>query len=158
MKKNKLKRWIFYKLKRSYIRFRRSFKTAMKTMDGQSKSELNDIQKPLYDICMKLILDSKSQLRSSPIDYVFQIESEKYLIIIRPNNTSNTELYSISLVEYKEDSRDLSGFVEIPFPADFTRIIIHRFEKEVQRRMKYRQVVKVTKVSSHLKEILSEMN
>jgi len=51
----------------------------------------------------------------------------------------------------------MSGFVEIPFPADYTKIIIHRFEKEVQRRMKTRQIVKVTKVSSHLKEILNEM-
>jgi len=158
MKKNRIKRWMIYKIKRSLIRFRRSFKSAIKTMDGNSKSELNDIQKPLYDICMKLILEPKSQLRSSPIDYVFQIESEKYLIIIRPNNTSNTEMYSVSLVEYKEDSRDLSGFVEIPFPADYTKVIIHRFEKEVQRRMKARQIVKVTKVSTHLKEILSEMD
>jgi len=47
--------------------------------------------------------------------------------------------------------------VEIPFPSDFTKVIIHRFEKEVQRRMKTRQIVKVTKVSSHLKEILNEM-
>jgi hypothetical protein len=106
---------------------------------------------------MKLISDPKSQLRSSQIDYVFQIENEKYLIIIKPNNTSNTEVYSVSLLEYKEDSKDMSGFVEIPFPADYTKIIIHRFEKEVQKRMKTRHIVKVTKVSSHLKEILNEM-
>jgi hypothetical protein len=157
MKKGRLKKWFIYKTKRSFIRLRKTFRMAIKTMDHE-KQGLNDIQKPLYDICMRLISDPNSQLRSSPIDYVFQIENEKYLIIIRPNNTSNTELYSISLVEYKEDSRDLSGFVEIPFPSDFTKIIIHRFEKEVQKRMKYRQIVKVTKVSSHLKEILNEMN
>ncbi len=156
MGKGRFKKWMIYKTKRSFIHFRRYFRKAIKTMDSE-KQNLNDIQKPLYDICMRLIGDSKSQLRSSQIDYVFQIENEKYLIIIKPNNTSNTEIYSISLLEYKEDSKDMSGFVEIPFPADYTKIIIHRFEKEVQRRMKTRQIVKVTKVSSHLKEILNEM-
>ena len=156
--RSRIKRWIVYKIKRSVIRFRRYLRSTVQKLDGNTKSVLNDIQKPLYDICMKLIIEPKYQLRSSHIDYVFQIESEKYLIIIRPNNTSSDEMYSVSLLEYKEDSRDISGFVEIPFPSDFTKIIIHRFEKEVQRRMKARQIVKVTKVSSHLKEILSEMN
>lgn len=156
MKKNRFKRWVIYKAKRTFIHFRSSFRRAVQTMDSEKQS-MNDIQKPLYDICMKLISDPKSQLRSSQIDYVFQIENEKYLIIIKPNNTSNTEVYSVSLLEYKEDSKDMSGFVEIPFPADYTKIIIHRFEKEVQKRMKTRHIVKVTKVSSHLKEILNEM-
>lgn len=155
--KNRIKRWIIYKLKRTYIRAKLSFRSTLRSLNSQTRLELNDIQKPLYDICMRLIQDPKSQLRSSPIDYVFQIESEKYLIIIRPSSTTS-ELYSVSLVEYKEDTRDLSGFVEIPFPVEFVKIIIHRFEKEVQKRMKYRQVVKVTKVSKHLKEILNEMD
>ena len=147
---------MIYKAKRSFIRFRKYFRRAIKTMDSE-KPGLNEIQKPLYDICMRLISDPKSQLRYSQIDYVFQMETDKYLLIIKPNNTSNSEIYSVSLLEYKDDSKDMSSFVEIPFPGDFTKVIIHRFEKEVQRRMKTRQIVKITKVSSHLKEILNEM-
>jgi len=158
MTKKTIKRWFFYKLRKMMVICRRRFKRAMKTMDPNVKSSLNEIQKPLYDICMKLINDRKTELRTNHIDYVFHIENDKYLIIIRPNNTSNTELYSVSLLEYKSDGKDLSGFVDIPFPAEYTKMIIHRFDKEVQKRMKTRQVLKTVKVASHLQTILEEMS
>ena len=158
MTKKTIKRWFFYKLRKMMVICRRKFKRAMKTMDPNVKSTLNEIQKPLYDICMKLINDRRSELRTNHIDYIFHIENEKYLIIIRPNNTSNTEIYSVSLLEYKPDGRDLSGFVDIPFPAEYTKMIIHRFDKEVQKRMKTRQVLKTTKVANHLQTILEEMS
>ena len=158
MTRNTIKRWFFYKLRKMMVICRRKFKRAMKTMDPNVKSSLNEIQKPLYDICMKLINDRRSELRTNHIDYIFHIENDKYLIIIRPNNTSNTELYSVSLLEYKTDVRDLSGFVDIPFPTEYTKMIIHRFDKEVQKRMKTRQVLKTTKVANHLQTILEEMS
>jgi hypothetical protein len=158
MTKKTIKRWFFYKLRKMMVICRRKFKRAMKTMDPNVKISLNEIQKPLYDICMKLINDRKTELRTNHIDYVFHIENDKYLIIIRPNNTSNTELYSVSLLEYKSDGKDLSGFVDIPFPAEYTKMIIHRFDKEVQKRMKTRQVLKTVKVASHLQTILEEMS
>ena len=156
--KKTIKRWFFYKLRKMMVICRRKFKRAMKTMDPNVKISLNEIQKPLYDICMKLINDRRSELRTNHIDYIFHIENDKYLIIIRPNNTSNTELYSVSLLEYKTDVRDLSGFVEIPIPTEYTKMIIHRFDKEVQKRMKTRQVLKTTKVANHLQTILEEMS
>ena len=156
--KKTIKRWFFYKLRKMMVICRRKFKRAMKTMDPNVKISLNEIQKPLYDICMKLINDRNTELRTNHIDYIFHIENEKYLIIIRPNNTSNTEIYSVSLLEYKPDGRDLSGFVDIPFPAEYTKMIIHRFDKEVQKRMKTRQVLKTTKVANHLQTILEEMS
>jgi len=156
--KKTIKRWFFYKLRKMMVICRRKFKRAMKTMDPNVKISLNEIQKPLYDICMKLINDRRSELRTNHIDYIFHIENDKYLIIIRPNNTSNTELYSVSLLEYKTDVRDLSGFVDIPFPTEYTKMIIHRFDKEVQKRMKTRQVLKTTKVANHLQTILEEMS
>ena len=158
MTRKTIKRWFFYKLRKMMVICRRKFKRAMKTMDPNVKSSLNEIQKPLYDICMKLINDRNTELRTNHIDYIFHIENEKYLIIIRPNNTSNTEIYSVSLLEYKPDGRDLSGFVDIPFPAEYTKMIIHRFDKEVQKRMKTRQVLKTTKVANHLQTILEEMS
>ena len=98
MMKKTIKRWFFYKLRKMMVICRRKFKRAMKTMDPNVKISLNEIQKPLYDICMKLINDRRSELRTNHIDYIFHIENDKYLIIIRPNNTSNTELYSVSLL------------------------------------------------------------
>lgn len=156
--KRTFKRWMTYKLMKMFVRSNRFFKRAIKTIDPDVRKELNDLQKPLYDICIKLIGDSNTQLRSNTIDYVYHIESDKYLIIIKPNNDSNREIYSVSLIEYKDDSKNLLGFVEIAFPLEEARIIIHKFEKETQKRMKTRQVQKTVKVTNHLNDILKEMS
>jgi len=156
--KRTFKRWMTYKLMRMFVRFKRSFKKAMKTMDPSTRTKLNDLQKPLYDICIKLINESTTQLRSNSIDYVYHIESDKYLVIIKPNNDSNREIYSVSLIEYKDDSKNLMGFVEIAFPPEEARIIIHKLEKETQKRMKTRQIQKTVKVANHLNDILKEMS
>lgn len=155
MTKKTVKRWFVYKFRRMVVRLRKVFKSAAKTMD--IKVTMNEIQKPLFDICMRMINDPHTELRISNIDYVFHIENSKHLIIIRPSKSSNTEIYSISLVEYKNDSKELSGFVEIPFPNEFTKIIVTRFNKEIQKRMKTKQALKTTKVASHLRYILDEM-
>lgn len=156
MTKKTVKRWFVYKFCRLAVRIRKLFKTAAKTMD--SKVTMNEIQKPLFDICMRMINEPTTELRISNIDHVFHIENSKYLIILRPSKSSNTETYSISLVEYKNDTRELSGFVEIPFPNDFTKIIVTRFNKEIHKRMKTKQSLKTIKVATHLQSILDEMN
>jgi hypothetical protein len=50
------------------------------------------------------------------------------------------------------------GFVEIAFPPEEARIIIHKLEKETQKRMKTRQIQKTVKVANHLNDILKEMS
>jgi hypothetical protein len=156
--KRTFKKWITYKIIKLFVRSRRTFKRALKTIDPSTKGKLNDLQKPLYDICIKLIGESTTQLRSNSIDYVYHIESDKYLVIIKPNNDSNREIYSVSLIEYKDDSKNLLGFVEIAFPPEEARVIIHKFEKETQKRMKTKQIQKTVKVANHLNEILKEMS
>jgi len=156
MTKKRIKRWFVYRFRRMIVTIRKGFKNAAKTMDN--RVTLNEIQKPLFDICMRMINDPKTELVISNIDFVFHIENKKHLIIIRPNKSANNEIYTISLVEYKNDSKELSGFVEIPFPDQFTKIIVTRFNKEIQKRMKTKQSSKTTNVASHLKSILGEMN
>jgi len=155
--KRTFKKWATYKLMKIFVRSRKSFKKAMKKIDPHTKGKLNDLQKPLYDICIKLITEPTTQLRCNSIDYIYHIESDKYLVIIKPNNDSNREIYSVSLIEYKDDSKNLLGFVEIAFPPEEARIIIHKFEKETQKRMKTKQIQKTVKVANHLNEILKEM-
>ena len=81
--KRTFKKWMTYKLMRMFVRSKRSFKKAMRTIDPSTRKKLNDLQKPLYDICIKLIGDPSTQLRANSIDYVYHIESDKYLIIIK---------------------------------------------------------------------------
>ena len=124
-------------------------------MNPHKPTSLNEIQKPLYDIAVKLISDPNTELSSTSIDYTFQIESENYLVILRSNCIS-TENYSISLIELNNDSQ-IPVFVDIPFPQDHVKSIIEKFDREVQKRMKNRQTLKTTKVANRLQNILKEI-
>jgi hypothetical protein len=127
----------------------------MTSMDPHKPVSLNEIQKPLFDIALKLISDPNTELRSNSIDYTFHIESENYLVILRSNNIS-TENYSISLIELNSLSQT-PVFVDIPFPQDHVKSIIDKFDREVQKRMKNRQTLKTTKVANRLQNILKEI-
>ncbi len=137
------------------VRLRRKSKSVMTSMDPNKPRSLNEIQKPLYDIAVKLISDPNTELRSNSIDYTFHIESENYLVILRSNNIS-TENYSISLIELNSLSQT-PVFVDIPFPQEHVKSIIDKFDREVQKRMKNRQTLKTTKVANRLQNILKEI-
>jgi hypothetical protein len=153
--KRTLKKWAYYKWKKMLVRLRRKSKSVMTSMDPHKPTSLNEIQKPLYDIAVKLINDPNTELRSNSIDYTFHIESESYLVILRSNNIS-TENYSISLIELNNTSQT-PVFVDIPFPQDHVKSIIEKFDREVQKRMKNRQTLKTTKVANRLQTILKEI-
>ncbi len=153
--KRTLKKWLFYKYKKMIVRLRRNSKSLIKTMEVKKNIKLNEIQQPLYDICLKLISDSNSELRSNTIDYTFHIENESYLLIIRTNVISY-ENYSISLIDNSSEN-SVPVFVDVPFPTDFVKHIILKFDREVQKRMNSRQVLKTTKVSNHLYKILKNL-
>lgn len=153
--KRTLKKWLFYKYKKMIVRLRRNSKSLIKTMEVKKNIKLNEIQQPLYDICLKLISDSNSELRSNKIDYTFHIENESYLLIIRTNVISY-ENYSISLIDNSSEN-SVPVFVDVPFPTDFVKHIILKFDREVQKRMNSRQVLKTTKVSNHLYKILKNL-
>jgi len=153
--KRTFKNWAHYKYKKVLVRLRRKSKSVMTSMDPNKPRTLNEIQKPLYDIAVKLITDPNTELRSNSIDYTFHIESENYLVILRSNNIS-TENYSISLIELNNTSKT-PVFVDIPFPQDHVKSIIDKFDREVQKRMKNRQTLKTTKVANRLQNILKEI-
>lgn len=154
-KKRTFKKWFFYKYKKMLVRLRSNSKSLIKKMEVKKNIKLNEIQQPLYDICLKLISDSNSELRSNTIDYTFHIENESYLVIIRTNAISY-ENYSISLIDNSSEN-SVPVFVDVPFPTDFVKHIILKFDREVQKRMNSRQVLKTTKVSNHLYKILKNL-
>lgn len=155
-KKRTFKKWVAYKFKRLAVRLRRKSKSVFYTIDPNNRPKvLNEIQKPLYDIALKLIGDPSTELRSNSIDYTFHIESENYLVILRSNHISN-ENFSISLIELNNTSKT-PVFVDIPFPPIQVKSIIEKFDREVQKRMKRRQTLKTTKVANRLQSILKEI-
>lgn len=152
-KRRTFKKWLLYKYKRLRVRFRRNSKSIIKKMDGTDQ-QLNEIQRPLYDICMKLISDPHSELICSITNSILHIENENYLIIIR-SNLQPTEAHSISLVEHSQ--RENPGFIDVPFPAHHVKIIVEKFDKEIAKRMKNNQLLKTSKVSARLQNILKEI-
>lgn len=155
MKKRTFKQWLFYKYKKGLVRLRNRSLMIASMLEVKRKIQLNEVQQPLFEICLKLINDSNTELRSNLIDYTYQIENDKYLVIIRSSSISSEDNYSISLVESKNTT---PIYVDMPFPSDYVKQITLKFNKEVQKRMKTRQVLKTTRVSTHLNSILKEMN
>jgi hypothetical protein len=154
--KRTFKQWLFYKFKKTVVYVKRRRRNIIKTLDAKQRPELSEIQKPLFSICLKLIGDSNTELRSNSIDYTYHIENDNYLLIIRPGGSTESDC-SVSLIEYKRSESSVPAFVDMPIPSEYVKIIINRFEKEVQRRMKNRQVLKTHKVANHLQSILKEM-
>ncbi len=154
--KRTFKDWIFYKTKRTIVYFKRRQRNLIRTIAQPKKKELSEIQKPLFSISLRLISAPDTELRSNSIDYTYHIESDSYLVIIRPG--SNDAEYSVSLIEYKRGENAIPAYVDMPIPSEWGKIIVNKFEKEVQRRMKTRQIMKTHKVASHLHSILKEMD
>jgi hypothetical protein len=141
-----------YRLKRLAIKFRKGFRKIQKKIENP-EIKLNEIQKPLVDICNKLIVHPNSELRNNSIDYTFHIENENYLVIIRSNSLSNNS-YSVTLVDY---NTYVYSVMDIPIPDYYVRQIVDKFDREVNRRMKNKEVFKNSKVSNHLNSILKNI-
>lgn len=124
----------------------------MRRLEASENSKMDQIQKLVYEITLKLIHNPDSELRSSNIDYTYHIENENYLIIIRPQSGH----YSINLIEYK--TRQLINNFDVPFDVNDVRILIEYFDREVHKRMKSKLLMKTTKVARHLQTILNEID
>jgi hypothetical protein len=155
MEKRTFKQWLFYKYKKGLVRLRNKSLMIASILEVKRKIQLNEVQQPLFEICLKLINDSNTELRHNLFDDNYQIENDKYLIIIKSSSIASEENYSISLVETKNPT---PIYVDMPFPYDYVKQITLKFNKEVQKRMKTRQAIKTTRVSTHLNSILKEMN
>ena len=151
--KRSFKKWASYKYKKILVRLKTRSKSMLENKSRRPK--LNEIQKPLYDICHRLISEPTTELRSNSIDYTFHIENDNYLLIIRSNQITE-QSYSISLVELNSVNQT-PVFVDIPFPSEFVKIIVEKFDREMQKRMKNRQTLKTTKVANRLQSILKKI-
>jgi hypothetical protein len=129
---------------------RRSIKV-MRRLEARESLQMDQIQKVVYNITVKLIHDSESELRSNSIDYTYHIENDNYLIIIRPQSNN----YSITLIEYK--SEGVINNFDVPFSTTNVRQIVTKFEREVHKRMKSKMLMKTTKVVKHLQSIYNEI-
>jgi hypothetical protein len=123
----------------------------MRRLEAREPVQMDQIQKLVYEITLKLIADPTSELRSNSIDYTYQIENDNYLIIIR--STSN--LYSINLIEYK--TRQLINNFDVPFDVDPIKVILEKFQREIHKRMKSKLLMKTTRVAKHLQVILNDI-
>lgn len=146
-----LKRWFKYRRLRFLVKLKNYYISLIKKIDDDKIYEMDDIQKLVHSITLKLIHDPKSELRSSQLDYTYHIENSNYLIIIRhqPGN------YSINLIEYK--TRDLVNNFDVFFYREDMDIVIDNFDREIHKRMNARQLQKTTKVVKHLQSILDDI-
>jgi len=155
MNRRTFKQCFFYKYKKLIVKLKNRSLTIANILDSKRKVYLNDVQKPLFEICLKMISDKTTELSSNSIDHSFNIENSKYLVIIRTSSIISEENCSISLIDY---SSEFPAYIDTPFPSENIKTIIFRFNKEVLKRMKKRQVLKTTKISAHLNSILEDIN
>ena len=146
-----IQRWIRWRVMRNLITMRNRSIKVMRRLEAREPVQMDQIQKLVYEITLKLIADPTSELRSNSIDYTYQIENDNYLIIIR--STSN--LYSINLIEYK--TRQLINNFDVPFDVDPIKVILEKFQREIHKRMKSKLLMKTTRVAKHLQVILNDI-
>lgn len=146
-----IQRWLRWRVMRNLITLRNKSIRVMRRLEAREPAQMDQIQKLVYEITLKLIADPTSELRSNSIDYTYQIENENYLIIIR----SMSNLYSINLIEYK--TRQLINNFDVPFDVDPIKVILEKFQREIHKRMKSKLLMKTTRVAKHLQVILNDI-
>ena len=147
-----IKRWVRWRYLRSIAVMKERSLKFMRMVESRESTEMDNIQKLVYTITLKLIHDQDSELRANSIDYTYQIENDNYLVIIRPQSG----FYSINLIEYK--TRQLINNFDVPFDATHIKVLIENYEREVHKRMKTKMLIKTTKVAKHLQTILNEID
>jgi hypothetical protein len=146
-----MRRFFRRRFMRTLVILRRRSIKVMRRLEARESLQMDQIQKVVYNITVKLIHDSESELRSNSIDYTYHIENDNYLIIIRPQSNN----YSITLIEYK--SEGVINNFDVPFSTTNVRQIVTKFEREVHKRMKSKMLMKTTKVVKHLQSIYNEI-
>lgn len=147
----KIKRWFRYKILRFLVSLKLKSVRIFKKIENENVGEMDQIQKIVYSICSKLLHDPKSELISNSIDYTYHIENDNYLVIIRPKFNH----YSITLIEFRT-RQEINSF-DVMFEVAHVRTIVEKFDREIQRRMKKNQILKTTRVSKHLQQILDDV-
>lgn len=137
-----IKRWFYYRYARIAVRAHNYLETSNK------KLSLDEIQKPVYDICIKLINDRSTELRYHRGEY--QLENKSYFVSIRYNLSTPI----ISIVESREKC---SNIHTIFMDNDYTELIISNFDREMVRRMKHRENLRKKEIADHLSRVVIEI-
>ena len=133
--------WIKWK----YLRTLVSILNRTKELDS---NKMNDIQKLIFDITLKLINNPNSELRSNSIDFTYQVENDDYLIVISE--------YSVNLIEYR--NRQVVNNFDVYFDIDTIKKIVSNYEIEIHKRMKSKLVIRRNRVTKHLESILNQID
>lgn len=147
----RIQRWIRWRFMRSLINMRNRSLKVMRRLETRESSEMDQVQKLVYTITLRLIHDTSSELRSNSIDYSYQIENDNYLVIIK----TSSDYYSINLIEYK--TRQLINNFDVLFDVEHVKVIIENYEREVHKRMKSKLLMKTNRVTRHLQTILNDI-
>ncbi len=138
------KKWIYYRFMRTVVRIYSS----MNSIDNR-KSNLDEIQKPIFELCLKLINERSTELRNMRGEY--QLENKDYFVSIRYNSTTPI----ISFIE----SRDQCSNIHMIFmDNNYVESIIDTFDREMSRRMRYKEAIQKKEISSHLNKIVDRFN
>lgn len=147
-----IERWIRWRFMRTLVTLRKRSLKVMRRLEAREPVQMDQIQKLVYTITLRLIHDPSSELRSNSIDYSYQIENDNYLIIIK----TSSGYYSINLIEYK--TRQLINNFDVLFDVDHVKVIIENYEREVHKRMKSKLLMKTNRVTRHLQTVLNEID
>lgn len=147
-----IKTWIRWRFMRNLVTLRKRSIKVMRRLEAREPVQMDQIQKLIYTITLRLIHDSSSELRFNSIDYSYQIENDNYLIIIK----TSAGYYSINLIEYK--TRQLINNFDVLFDVDHVKVIIENYEREVHKRMKSKLLMKTNRVTRHLQTILNDID
>jgi Na+/phosphate symporter len=111
-------------------------------------NKMNDIQKLIFEITLKLINNPNSELRSNSIDFTYQVENDDYLIVISE--------YSVNLIEYR--NRQVVNNFDVSFDIDTIKKIVSNYEREIHKRMKSKLMIRRNRVTKHLENILNQID
>jgi hypothetical protein len=111
-------------------------------------NKMNDIQKLIFEITLKLINNPNSELRSNSIDFTYQVENDDYLIVISE--------YSVNLIEYR--NRQVVNNFDVSFDIDTIKKIVSNYEREIHKRMKSKLMIRRNRVTKHLESILNKID
>jgi hypothetical protein len=135
-----MKTWIKWKYLRTLALLKRKSRVF-------EKGKMDDIQKLIFNISLKLIENPNSELRSNSIDLTYQIENGDYLIVIRQN--------SVNLMEYK--NRQIINNFDVYFDIDDIKMIVSNYETEIHKRMNDKVLLRTTKLVKHLQSVLDNI-
>lgn len=130
------------------LRFLAKSQRVLSELNLRKKSELSELQKSIYDICLNLIKQPTTDIRHSRQGYMYHIENSRFLIVIKYSTINST----ITLIDNNVTS---SSVFEIYMDRENIDIIADCLDREIHRRIMSRESLRSSKVKSQLQMISS---